>query len=138
VLGVALQPLEFRRASAFGSAVQAATQGRASALIVLNAPLTVSERGYLVRLAAQDRGSARYGVRESAEVGGLVASGPNGPNQFRHSPVSGDKIRQAANPGDLPVEQARKFELVFNLKTAEALALTIPPALHFQVEKVIR
>jgi putative tryptophan/tyrosine transport system substrate-binding protein len=83
---------------------------------VLDAPLTVSARGPLARLAVQDRGSARYGFRESAEVGGLVASGPNGPDQFRHAAVSGDNIRQGANPGALPVEQPRKFEL--NLKTA--------------------
>lgn len=51
-------------------------------------------------------------------MGGLVASGPNGPNQFRHAAVSGDNIRQGANPGDLPVEQPRKFELIINLKTA--------------------
>jgi putative ABC transport system substrate-binding protein len=67
-----------------------------------------------------------------------VASGPKGPNQFRHAAVSSEKIRQGANPGDLPVEQPRKFELILNLKTAEALALTISPALPFQVEKVIR
>jgi putative tryptophan/tyrosine transport system substrate-binding protein len=70
------------------------------------------------RLAVQDRGLARYGFWESAEVGGLVASGPNGPHQFRHAAGSGDKIRQGANPGDLPVEQPRKFELILNLKTA--------------------
>ena len=81
---------------------------------------------------------ARYGFRESAEVGGPVASGPNGPDQLRHAAVSSAKIRQGANPGDLLVEQPRKFELILNLKTAEALALTISPALHCQVDEVIR
>jgi ABC-type uncharacterized transport system substrate-binding protein len=84
----------------------------------LDAPLTVSERGHLVGLAAQDRKSARYGFRESAEVGGLVASGPHGHDQFRHAAVSVDKIRKSANPGDLPVEQPRRFELILSLKTA--------------------
>ena len=67
-----------------------------------------------------------------------MASGPNGPDQFPHAAVSVDKIRKGANPGDLPVEQPRKFELILNLKTAWVLALTIPQALHFQVDEVIR
>jgi hypothetical protein len=81
-------------------------------------PRSPSVREAPGRLAAQDRGVARDGFWESAEVGGLVASGPNGPDQFRHAAVSGDNIRQGANPGDLLVEQPRKFELILNLKTA--------------------
>jgi putative ABC transport system substrate-binding protein len=72
---------------------------------------------------------AIYGMREPVEVGGLVSFGPSLPELFRRAAQLGNKILKGAKPADLPVEQATKFELVINMKTARALGLTIPPSL---------
>jgi putative ABC transport system substrate-binding protein len=72
---------------------------------------------------------AIYGMREPVEVGGLVSFGPSLPELFRRAAQLVNKILKRAKPADLPVEQATKFELVINMKTARALGLTIPPSL---------
>jgi putative ABC transport system substrate-binding protein len=78
-----------------------------------------------------------YGLREFAEAGGLISYGPNIGDQFRRVAVFVDKILRGAKPGDLPVEQATRFEVVINLKTAKALGLTIPPSLLARADQVI-
>jgi putative tryptophan/tyrosine transport system substrate-binding protein len=78
-----------------------------------------------------------YGLREFAEAGGLISYGPNIGDQFRRVAVFVDKILGGAKPGDLPVEQATRFEVVINLKTAKALGLTIPPSLLARADQVI-
>jgi len=78
-----------------------------------------------------------YGLREFAEAGGLISYGPNIGDQFRRVAVFVDKILRGAKPRDLPVEQATRFEVVINLKTAKALGLTIPPSLLARADQVI-
>jgi len=78
------------------------------------------------------------GVRPYAEAGCLIAYAPDIREMNRHAAVFVDKILKGAKPGDLPVEQPAKFELVINLKTAQALGLTIPPTLLFQANEMIR
>ena len=78
-----------------------------------------------------------YGLRKFAEAGGLISYGPNIGDQFRRVAVFVDKILRGAKPGDLPVEQATRFEVVINLKTAKALGLTIPPSLLQRADQVI-
>ena len=114
------------------------------ALAFLTAPfparaqqLLFTQRTRIVEFANQRRLPAIYGHREFAESGGLMAYGPDLRDNFRRGASYVDKILKGAKPADLPVEQSRKFELVLNLKTAKALALTIPPSVLARVDEVI-
>jgi putative tryptophan/tyrosine transport system substrate-binding protein len=135
-LGVTLQPQGVQDPSQFANAF--ATMATARALIVVTDPLTVRYRDQIVALAATHQLPAMYGFREFVDAGGLMAYGANVPSMCRRAGVYVDKILKGAKPADLPVEQPTTFELVINLKTAQALGLTIPPTLLFQADEVIR
>jgi putative ABC transport system substrate-binding protein len=92
----------------------------------------------VMAFAAQHRLPALYQLRENVEAGGLMSYGASQPELFRRGALYVDKILKGAKPADLPVEQPMKFELVINLKTAEALGLTISPTLLFQADDIIR
>ncbi len=106
-------------------------------VIVRSGPLTVRFRDRIVELVAKYRLPAIYSFGEFVRAGGLMAYGPNVPAVFQHMAYYVDKILKGARPGDLPVEQPSKFELVLNLKTAKALGLTIPPSLLARADQVI-
>jgi ABC-type uncharacterized transport system substrate-binding protein len=137
-LGVRLQLVEARGPADFDRAFSDMTRARAGALSVLGTPMFFTERRRLVDLAAKNRLPAVYPWREFVEAGGLMAYGPNVADLYRRAATYVDKILRGAKPGDLPVEQPTKFELVINLKTAKALGLMIPPSLLGRTDEVVQ
>jgi len=136
---VTLHRVEVREPSAFESAFAGMTQEHVEALIVFPHPLLFRHRTRLVALAAESQLPTIWGpFREFVDAGGLMAYGPSLRGQYRCAAYFVDKILKGTKPADLPVERPIKFELVINLKTAQALDLTIPPTLLFQADEVIR
>ena len=136
-LGVQLKLLEARGPTEFDGAFAAMATERVGALLVLSDTIFNSHRTRLADLAARSRLPAAYGVRESVEAGGLMSYGPSFLDLYRRSAAYVDKILKGAKPGDLPIEQPTKFELVINIKTGKALGLTIPPSLLQRADQVI-
>jgi putative ABC transport system substrate-binding protein len=140
VLGLHLHVVEVRQADELDTAFAALPQARADALLVMEDALVLSTRlgGRIADLAATTRLPAMYGWREYVDAGGLMSYGPSFQDIYRRAAIYVDKILKGVKPADLPVEQPTTFELVINLKTAQALGLTIPPSLLFQATEVIR
>jgi putative ABC transport system substrate-binding protein len=138
VLGVELQSLEVREPHDFEPAFAAATREGAEALLVLSSAFFFAEQNRMVALMTERRLPAMFPTRTYAEGGGLMSYGPSMPDLYRRAAASVDKILKGAKPSDLPVEQPMRFELLLNLKTAEALGLTMPPLILFQADEVIR
>lgn len=138
-LAVKLQSLDIRRPKDFDSAFQAATKGRADAVLfrVPNSVLS-SRRKEVVELAAKNRLPAMYEEAESVEAGGVMSYGVNFPDLFRRAATYVDKILKGRKPADLPVEQPVKFEFVVNLQAAKQIGLTIPPNVLVRADRVIR
>jgi ABC-type uncharacterized transport system substrate-binding protein len=136
-LGVRLQFVEARGPADFDRAFSDMTRARAGALTVLTSNMFFIERRRLVDLAAKHRLPAVYQWREGVDAGGLMAYGPNVTDLFRRAATYVDRSLKGAKPGDLPVEQPTKFELVINLKTAKALGLTIPQSVLLRADQVI-
>ena len=137
-LGLQLQVHEVRSPEDFDQAFRTMNQEGSEALNVLASPILFAHRKTLIELAAQHRLPAVYQWREFVEEGGLMSYAASPADMYRRAATYVDKILKGAKPGDLPVEQPTKFELVINLKTAQALELTIPPTLLFQADEVIR
>jgi putative tryptophan/tyrosine transport system substrate-binding protein len=137
-LGLQLHAVEVRSPDDFERAFAAITQAHAGALFVFPDPLTFSHRAAIVDFARKSKLPAMFGAREFVDAGGLMSYGPNFPAMFQRAATYVDKILKGARPADLPVEQPMKFELVINLKTAQALGITIPPIVLFQADEVIQ
>jgi len=136
-LGMRLQVVEARGPEDFDRAFSDMTRARADALTVLGGAMLFTERRRLVDLAAKNRLPAVYSWREFVDVGGLMSYGPDLADSLRRATTYVDKILKGTKPGDLPVEQPTKFELVINLKTAKALGLTIPQSVLARADQVI-
>ena len=121
-----------------GAAFSAISHAHAQALVLLGGPPFWTNRTTLLTLALKARLPAIYGVRSFADEGGLISYGPNFRDMYRRSAGYVDKILKGAKPGDLPIEQPTKFELVVNLKTAKALGITIPESILLRADEVIR
>ena len=137
-LGLQLHLAEARLPSEVDTAFAAMARERPDALLVLNDAMLDGQRQRLVHLAAQARLPAMYQWREFAEGGGLMSYGADLPQMYRRAATYVDKILKGAKPADLPVEQPTKYELVINLKTANALGLTIPQSILLLADRVIR
>ena len=136
-LGVRLQPIEITTAEQIASGFDTALTGEAEGLIVINDAMFWNERAQTVALAARSRLPAIYPEREYADDGGVLAYGPNVPDNFRRAAAYIDKILKGAKPGDLPIEQPVKFEFIINRKAGSALGWAAPPTLLIRADEVI-
>ena len=136
-LKVQLHIMEARGPAEFGGAFAAMIKERASAILVQQDAIYLFNGRQLAELAAKNRLPAMYGLREHVEAGGLMAYAASLAELSRRASTYVGKILQGAKPGDLPVEQATKFDLVINLKTVKALGLRIPHSLLSRADQVI-
>jgi putative ABC transport system substrate-binding protein len=136
-LGIVLQSLPIRNAGEIDSALHAAMQANAQAIVTMDDPLIQSQRARIVEFAMGQRLPVMGEFRPVPEAGGLASYGPNQIDMWRRAAVYVDKIFKGAKPADLPVEQPTKFELVINLKTAKTLGLAIQPGVLAIADEVI-
>ncbi len=135
-LGLEVDTLEIRRAQDIAPAL-AELKGRADALYVPGDAVFTTNRIRIITLTLNARLPTIYNSREYVEAGGLMSYGPNSPDLYRRAADYVDKILRGAKPGDLPVEQPTKFDLIINLTTAKALGLTIPESFLLRADEVI-
>jgi ABC-type uncharacterized transport system substrate-binding protein len=137
ILGIDVQSLEVRGPDDFAGAFETAKRQPPDALTVVEDPLTMNLRNQVVDFAAACRLPAIYGFRFFVDAGGLMSYGASLSDMSRLAAGYVDQILRGTKPGDLPVEQPTKFELIVNLKTANALGLEIPPMILARVDEVI-
>jgi putative ABC transport system substrate-binding protein len=136
-LGIALQPHEVRGPQDFAAAFAAIAEEEPEALLVLQDAVTMQHRNNIADFAIQQRLPSMFQEKEWVKAGGLMSYGENLPSMYRRAAYFVDKIFKGANPADLPVEQATKFEMILNLRTAKAIRLTIPDAILALADEVI-
>jgi putative tryptophan/tyrosine transport system substrate-binding protein len=136
-LGVTLQSVSARSREELEDALPAMMQERPSALLMTGDTVLQGHIDRVLAFAAKSRLPTVHQLRENAEAGGLMSYGTSRPALIRRAAVYIDKILRGTKPGDLPVEQPTKFELVVNLKTAKALGIEIPPTLLARADEVI-
>jgi putative tryptophan/tyrosine transport system substrate-binding protein len=137
-LNVAVQPLPVNGPGDFEAAFEAAAKRGAGGLITLDDPFTIIHRVRIVDLALKHRLPAVYGVEPLSEAGGLMFYGPDRRDQNRRAGIYVDKILRGAKPAELPVERPDKYDLVVNLKTAQAIGIAIPQSLLLRANRIIR
>jgi putative ABC transport system substrate-binding protein len=137
-LGVSMHPLFVGEPDHFEPAFEEAIRVGAGALVVMPSLILGRHRERIATLALQHGLPAINWSQRFAEVGGLMAYGPGALHLWQRAAAHVDKILKGAKPADLPVEQPMTFEFVINLRTAQALGLTIPPSVLFQATTVIR
>jgi putative tryptophan/tyrosine transport system substrate-binding protein len=134
--GLEVAPLEIRRAEDVAPAFES-LKDQADALYVVGDALVAANRTRIITFSLSARLPTIVGIREFAQAGVLMSYGPNFSDQFRRAAELVDKILRGTKPGDIPVEQPTKFELVINLTTAKALGLTMPPTLLARADQII-
>jgi ABC-type uncharacterized transport system substrate-binding protein len=136
-LGLRLHLVEVSRPDDFDRAFLEATRARAGALAFVTSGMFFIEQRRLVDLAAKHRLPTVWPFREAVDAGGLMSYAPHLPDQFRRAATYVDRILKGARPGDLPVEQPTKFELVINLRTAKTLGVSIPASVLARADQVV-
>ena len=136
-LGLRLQALGVRRVAELDDAFSMAARERAGAVLVLSTPLFMGGAKQLAELGLARKLPTMFGPREHVEAGGLMSYSPDRADLYRRAAGYVDQILKGANPAELPVQQATKFELVVNLKTAKVLGLTFPPAILVRANQII-
>lgn len=137
-LSIQLNFILARTPEEISPAFSAVSRAHAQALYAIDAPFFFIHRMTFLKLASKARLPTIYGSRTFADEGGLMSYGANYSDQMRRAAGYVDKILRGAKPGDLPIEQPTKFELVVNLKTAKALGITIPQSILLRADEVIR
>ena len=137
-LRLTLQPCEIRTADDFERVFTALNKDRPDGFYVTSNPLTRGNSKRVGDFAIKSRIPSVHGVRESVEAGGLMSYGADTAESYRRVAYFVDRILKGAKPGDLPVEQPTKFELVINLKTAKQIGVTIPPEVLARASKLIK
>jgi putative tryptophan/tyrosine transport system substrate-binding protein len=136
-LGMRLQPLEASTRREIDNAFAAMTKEGAAAVVVLVDVVFNEQWSRIAELATRGRLPMISALSETADAGGLIAYGPSIADAFRRAATYVDKVLKGANPGDLPIEQPTKFDLVINLRTAKTLGVSIPPSLRQRADQVI-
>jgi putative ABC transport system substrate-binding protein len=134
---VSLLPIDVRSADDIDSGFARIGREKVSAAVVVGEPLVFRQRKQVAELALKYQVASVYPAKEHVEAGGLLSYGMDLADSFRRAAGHADKILKGAKPGDLPIQQATKFELVVNLKTAKALGLTIPQSVLLRADRVI-
>jgi ABC-type uncharacterized transport system substrate-binding protein len=136
-LGVELRMVPTRTREDFDDAFSTMTREGVGGFVVVASPLIVAERVALARVAVKYRLPGMFPFKENVESGGLMSYGADRDDLYRRAATYVDKILKGVKPADLPVEQASKYQLVINLKTAKALGLEVPPTLIARADEVI-
>jgi putative ABC transport system substrate-binding protein len=121
----------------FTGAFSQMKQERVDSFLAISSPLVALAREPLAQVALEHRLPGMFPFKENVQAGGLMSYGADSLDLFRRAGIYIGKILKGAKPADLPVEQASKYELIINLKTAKALGLTIPPTLLARADEVI-
>jgi putative ABC transport system substrate-binding protein len=137
VLKIALQSIPIRNATEIDAGLRTAIGASAQAIVTMEDPMIQSNRARIVEFSMRHNLPVMGEFRPITAAGALMSYGPNQVEMWRGAAAYVDKIFRGAKPGDLPVQQPAKFELVINLKTAKALGLTIPPSLIARADEVI-
>jgi putative ABC transport system substrate-binding protein len=135
--GVSMLPLPVSGAQEIDAAFKTMESDRLDGLMVLGDFLLATHRKQILRLAMSKRVPTIFTTREAAQDGALMSYGTYLPELWRRSAVYVDKILKGARPGDLPVEQAARFELVINLRTAKAIRVAVPRSLLLRADQII-
>ncbi len=136
-LQVAVEPLGVHDRASLDAAFLAIRRGKSDALMTTADALLVSYRALIVKFAGDRRLVSMYGDREYVKAGGLMFYGTSNADMWRHAAIYVDRILKGTKPGDLPVEQPTKFELIINMAAAESLALTIPEPVRLRADQIL-